>query len=179
MSFWEQLWYQIGLSPAQALGVVIATVVIYLLISVIIQLWGRRIYANHSATGLAVTLVVGSISARAMLGNSPTLFGWFIAISIVLVLESILGMRFALGWRRRPRQAVIIYARGRFDEALLRRYHLSRSQVRSSLREKGLASLEGVGLILLEPSGHLSVLKEGAALVGELAQDIRDPEGLL
>ncbi|STY84117.1 YetF domain-containing protein [Mobiluncus mulieris] len=179
MSFWEQLWYQIGLSPAQALGVVIASVVIYLVISAIIQLWGRRIYANHSATGLAVTLVVGSISARAMLGNSPTLFGWAIAITVVLVLESILGMRFALGWKRRPRQAVIIYARDCFDEALLRRYHLSRGQIRSSLREKGLASLAGVGMILLEPSGHLSVIKEGAVLAGELAQDIRDPKGVL
>lgn len=178
MSFWQQLWNQIGLSPAQALGVVIATVVIYLLISVIIQLWGRRIYANRSSTGLAVTLVVGSISARAMLGNSPTLFGWFIAISIVLVLESILGLRFTMGWRKRPRQAVIIYARGRFDEALLGRYHLSRPQICSILREKGLASLEGVGLILLEPSGHLSVLKAGR-VEGELAKDIRDPQGLL
>lgn len=178
MSFWEQLWDQIGITAAQAVGVVIASVVIYLLISVIIQLWGRRIYANHSATGVAVTLVVGSISARAMLGNSPTLFGWAISITVVLVLESILGMRFALGWRRHPRQAVIVYARGQFDLKLLRRYHLSLSQVRSALREKGLTSLEGVRLILLEPSGHLSVLK-GERVEGELAKDICDPESVL
>lgn len=158
---------------------VIASIMIYLIISVIIRLWGHRIYASHSATGLAVTLVVGPISARVMLGNFLILLGWTIVTTMVLMLESILGMRSTSEWKRRPCQVVTTYAWDCFDEALLRRYRLSRGQIRSSLRERGLASLAGVEVILLEPSGHPSVIKEGMALVGELAQDIRDPEGVL
>ncbi|EPD32634.1 hypothetical protein HMPREF9306_01333 [Propionimicrobium lymphophilum ACS-093-V-SCH5] len=177
MSFWEQFWHQVGISPAQLLGVAVATVVIYLAITALLYTLGQRFYANRRSSGLVVTLVLGSISARAMLGNAPTLFGWMVALTIVIIMESIFGVRHLLGFRRRARRAEIIYANGEPVDRTMRRYHITPSQLRSNLREKGIHDLSEVNFILLEPSGHLSVVK--GDLDDSLKVDIRDDEGLI
>lgn len=177
MNFWQQFWHQIGISPAQLLGVALATIVIYLAITVLLYTLGQRMYANRRSSGLVVTLVLGSISARAMLGNTPTLFGWMVALTLVIILESIFGVRRLLGFKKRAPRAEIIYADGAPVDETLRKYHITRSQLRSNLREKGVHDLSQVRFILLEPSGSLSVIR--GDLAEELKADVRDDLGLL
>lgn len=177
MSFWEDFWYRLGISWAGVAAVAISTLVIYLAMTALIRLRGQRLFANHSSSGIVVTLVVGSISARAMLGNSPTLFGWLVATTMVVVLESIIGNRYFLGLKRTPRKAVVIFANGEPIDDALARYHLSTSQLWSTLRLKGITQLSQVKAVLLEPSGSLTIVRDD--LDERLRADIRDIHGKL
>ncbi len=145
--------------------------------TLLIRLRGQRLFANHSSSGVVVTLVVGSISARAMLGNSPTLFGWLVATSMVVLLESIIGNRYILGLKPTPRKAVVIFADGQPVDDAMARYHLSTAQLWSALRQKGITKLSEVKAVLLEPSGALTVVRDD--LDEQLRQDIRDIHGKL
>lgn len=178
MSFWEQLWVQIGATPAHAVGVVIASAVLYLAFTTVLRVWGQRLFANRSGTGLAVVLVLGAIVGRSMLGPSATLTGGLICLVTLLLMESFFGSGRRAGLLGH-RRAVLIYHDGAIDRGLLRRYHLNERVVWMRLRQAGIARLDDVRAIVLETDGTLSILRFGQELDPWLLTNVRGAEGLL
>lgn len=161
MTFWRELWHQLGTSTPQAVGVVIASCVLYLTFTAVLRLWGQRFFANRSGTGLAVVLVLGSIVGRSMLGPGPTLLGGLICLATLIALETFFGTgrRAGLIGHRRP---VVLYREGMFDRGVLRRYHLNESMVWARMRQAGVSSPDQVLAVVLETDGSLSLLRTGA-----------------
>lgn len=178
MSFWEQLWDEVGVTPAHAVGVVIASIVMYLAFTTVLRLWGQRLFANRSGTGLAVVLVLGAIVGRSMLGPNATLLGGLICLVTLLAMESFFGsgQRAGLIGHRR---AVLIYSDGEIDRRLLARYHLNTRVVWMRLRQAGITKLDDVRAIILETDGTLSILPDGVDLDPRLLTNVRDAEALL
>ena len=67
MSFWAEFWRQVGITAPQFVATVAASVICYLVLTSVLRSVGQRLYANRSGTGLAVVLVLGAVTGRAML----------------------------------------------------------------------------------------------------------------
>src|SRR5690606_40043700 len=104
--------YIYSLSLHDALPIFIASVVLYLVVARSLQVVGPRLSANPSMLSFAVMALLGSLVARAILGNTPTLVGGLIAVTTLLVLEYLLGsLRPGIGrvfTRRGPRPTVVM-----------------------------------------------------------------------
>lgn len=178
MDFWAGLWHEIGISWPQAAGVIIASCVLYLTFTTVLRVWGQRIFANRSGTGLAVVLVLGAIVGRSMLGPSATLLGGLLCLITLIGLEGFFGTgrRSGLIGHRR---AAIVYADGQLDQRVLSRYHLRESLVWARMRQAGITRLDQVAAVILETDGSLSVLRTGSTIDVQLLHNVRGAERLL
>lgn len=178
MDFWAALWQEVGITWPQAVGVLIASCVLYLTFTTVLRVWGQRIFANRSGTGLAVVLVLGAIVGRSMLGPSATLTGGLICLVTLIGLESFFGTGRRAGLIGH-RRAVIVAHNGELDHRLLRRYHLSESMVWARLRHGGITDLDEVRAVILETDGSLSLLRAGKPLDPRLLTNVRGADRLL
>lgn len=169
------VWYQIGISPAGAVGIVLATLVLYLAFSLIVRFSWRVLGASHSSFELALVTVLGAIVGRSMLGNSPTLVGGAIALVTLLVLEGAIGLI-----RRGTRyaalghvQGVIVMTGGEIDLPVLRRLGIAERDLWTSLRRHGIHNVAEVGAVVVEHDGTLSVLRAGIPVNRSLMVGVR------
>ena len=179
MTFFERLWFQIGASPAGALGVLIASIVLYLIFTLILQVAGPRLSANPSMLSFAVMALLGSLVARAILGNTPTLVGGLIAVTTLLVLEFLLG-RLRLGvdrifTRRGPRPTVVM-VHGHVLRWHLRHLGLRETQLLTLLRRGGVRHVIDTDLVILEPRGGLTIVRRGETIDERLVRNVRGAE---
>jgi uncharacterized membrane protein YcaP (DUF421 family) len=123
-----------------------------------------------------VTLI-GAIAARAILGDSPTLLGGLVAIGTLLVLEQIFGqwagalaLRRSVRWSRSP---VVLMVGGRVDERALRQYGITEPHLWSQLRQRGVVRRSEVGVVILEPRGHMTVVRAGTRLDRDLLDGVK------
>lgn len=177
MDFWADLWHEIGITGPRAVGVVLSAGVLYLAFTVILRVWGQRLFANRSGSGLAVVLVLGAIIGRSMLGPNATLLGGLLVLATLLLLETVFGAgrRAGLFGHRR---AVLIYDGTVWNRRLMARFHLHENVVWSRLRQAGVASLDDVCALVLETDGSLSVLRTGTELDPRLFTNVRGAENV-
>ena len=162
------------LSSYPALAVVVTTAVMYLLLVWLLHTWGARLLANPSSHTTATTVVLGAIVGRASLGLAPDLEAGALALATVLVIMVALGRL-----RRHPRdRAEVIVLDGVMQDHTLRRLGLTEGDVWSRLRQAGRGSLEGLALVLLEPSGMVTLLADDVVLRREALADVRGAESL-
>jgi uncharacterized membrane protein YcaP (DUF421 family) len=176
MTFLQELWFQIGASPAGALGVLFSSIALYLVFALILQVAGPRLSANPSMLSFAVMALLGSLVARAILGNTPTLVGGLIAVSTLLVLEYSIG-RLRLGLdrvftRRGPRPTVVV-VHGHVLHWHLRHLGLRETQLLTLLRRGGVHRVIDTDLAILEPRGGLTVVRRGETIDERLVRGVR------
>lgn len=169
----ETLWDYLGISWMGALGVVVAAAVIYAVFTAVVTVWWRHFRAANTAFAFALTVILGSLMARSILGDTPTLAGGLIALGTLLVLETIED-RWRLSSRLpgAPGQPADIVMVGAIEEAaLLRRHGVRSSDLHVALRRAGIRSLVDVGAVVLEVDGSFTVIRadeqiDRALLVG-------------
>ena len=178
MEFLRDLWFEVGITPAQALGVIIAATVMYITFTVVLRVWGQRLYANRSGTGLAVVLVLGSVVGRSILGPNVTVLGGLIALAMLVLLESFFGAgrRAGLFGHRR---AIVIYANKELDDRAIRRFHVDRRNLWARLRQSGITDLDHVHALILETDGSITILRHGDALDPRLLTNVRGADKIL
>ncbi len=178
MEFWQALWFEIGIDAPQAVGVVLASCVLYLAFTTVLRVWGQRIFANRSGSGLAVVLVLGAIVGRSMLGPSATLLGGLLCLTTLIALEGFFGSGRRAGLIGH-RRAALLYAHGELDQSVVQRYHLSESMIWARLRQAGVRNVSEVEAVVLETDGTLSVLRAGEKPDAQLLHNVRGAERLL
>lgn len=186
---WAALWAEVGTSGTGALATVLTTTVLYLLAMALFKAHGQRLYASPSSREVAVTVVIGAIVGRTMLGPRPTLTVGLLALATLLVLEVTLrGLSRHEAWAARagaaPGRAVVLMAGPHPRRAELRRFGLSERDLWVALRRQGIGRVEDVALVVLERGGTLSVLRrEDAGIDRQVLEGVRDlasvPPGLL
>jgi len=178
MNFLRELWFEVGITPAQALGVIISATVMYLTFTAVLRVWGQRLYANRTGTGLAVVLVLGAVVGRSMLGPNVTVLAGLIALAMLVLLESFFGAgrRAGLFGHRR---AIVIYANQELDERAIHRYHVNQHTLWARLRQSGITNLGHVRALILETDGSITVLRHGVELDSRLLTNVRGAEKLL
>lgn len=180
------LWFQIGITWWGVLGVVIATVVLYLVYTGLMRLLGPRLMAAPSALSFTLVALFGAIAARAMMGNSPTLLGALVAIGTLLCMEVMMGrISDAVGRFRQHRgpRPIVVMVSGQVIEANLRKRHLADEHLMDMLRRAGIHRLADAELAVLETRGTLTVVRAGeqvdAALLSGIEGEQLIPASLL
>lgn len=132
-----------------------------------VRLFGRRIFGRWAALDIVVSIVIGSNLSRALTGNAD-LWGTLFATSFLFAVHWVL----AHGAARSEYLSRILegtpleLARdGRTDARHMHRAAVTKTDLFEALHQAGLEDTEGVRMILLEPSGKISVFKRPAASV--------------
>ena len=172
---WSAFTDNLDLSFPQALAVVATTVVMYLLLTVVLRTWGHRLSGGRASSTVALAAVLGAVVGRTTLGPKPDLEGGVLVLATLLVSE-----RVALALRRSEARdrAVPLVVDGQVDRAELARQGLREADLWSELRARGVTTLGDVGIVVLEPSGSISVVRRDQPVDPEALTGVRGADGL-
>jgi uncharacterized membrane protein YcaP (DUF421 family) len=127
----------------------------------LVRLAGRRVFGRWSAIDIVVSIIVGSNLSRALTGNAP-LGGTLAATSLLMLLHWLLSQAAA----RSPALSRLFEGRvhvlgrgGRVEHRRGLRVAVSVADLDEALRQAGVERAEETRLLVLEPSGKISVLK--------------------
>lgn len=171
------VWGELGIEPWRIPVVVGAAIGIYLCFLLLVRVFGVRLLSGWNGLDALVIIMFGAVAGRVILGNHPTLAAGVIGLATLICLEILFGtvQRFS-GARRLHHRPTVIMAHGAFVDAALHRTHLNRSEVMAALRGAGIVRLEQVQAVVLESTGRLSVLREGAEIDAALLDGVRGAE---
>ncbi len=165
----------LDLSFTSLVAVVLTTAVMYLALVLLLRVWGARLLASPASHIMATVVVLGAIVGRASLGLEPDLEAGILALGTVLVMMQVVGVALEHG-ARRPAEPLVVLGRIRTDN--LRRLRITETDLWSRLRQAGVGRLDGTALVVLEPSGQLSVFRTGDLLERAAVADVRDGHDL-
>jgi uncharacterized membrane protein YcaP (DUF421 family) len=130
---------------------------------VLVRLAGRRVFGKWAALDIIVSIIVGSNLSRAITGGAP-LVGTLAATALLMGLHWILAQgtaRFRPISRLLEGGPIALAERGSLDPAKLSRDAISAADLDEALRVSGVERVSETRLIMLEPSGKITVLKAG------------------
>lgn len=153
----------LSISPTGALSVVVSTTVMYFLFLLVSRITSHRILTGMSSFDLAAALVFGAVVGRTTLGPVPTLAAGIIAFLTLIFLQLTVGKmaHTHAGYRIFSNQPILLVAAGDIVEKNLKRTHLNEFELRMKLRGAGVTSMRDIAAVILEPSGSLSILRQG------------------
>lgn len=128
----------------------------------LVRVAGRRVFGKWSALDIIVSIILGSNLSRCLTGSAP-LWGTFAASALLLVFHWLLALaaaRSAIISRVFEGRPVRLGQGGQLDAAGLARHCVSEADITEALRGVGLEHHSGARLIVLEPSGKISILKQ-------------------
>jgi uncharacterized membrane protein YcaP (DUF421 family) len=126
----------------------------------LVRLAGRRVFGKWAALDIIVSIIIGSNLSRALTGAAP-LVGTLAATALLLALHWL----FAHAASRSRGVSRVVEGRsvelardGALDDGARRRWAVSEADLHEALRQSGLEKVEESRLLVLEPSGKISVL---------------------
>ncbi len=140
----------------------IRSVVTYAFLLTAFRLVGKRQVGQMTPFDLVVLLIISNVVQNALIGNDDSLGGGLLGAATILVLNA------AVAWMtfrfKRVRRVVehtptILVRHGRILRDNLARERLSLSEFHAALRREGFVTVRGLRYVLLEPDGHLSVIR--------------------
>ena len=174
MSGWERLWAELGITLPHAVGVVLSAAGIYVVFLVFVRLLGQRVLSAMSTFDVVVTVMLGAVAGRVILGHPPTLASGVLGLATLFLLEAVFGQ---LGTRPRLQRLFnaptrLLMVGDQVQEAELRRSHITRSELHGALRRAGVRSYGEVACVLHESGGGISVLRRGVPVDRHLLSDV-------
>ncbi len=148
---------------------IIVGVAAYLALVGTLRVSGKRTLAKLNAFDLVVTVAFGSVLATALLSADVSLLSGVTAIALLAVVQYLVSwtaMRFDVVDRVIKNEPTLLVVHGRILTNALRSERIREAEIHQVLRNAGVASVEDVGAVVLEPDGSLSVLQD-APIVGE------------
>lgn len=184
---WNLVWRDyLGISWSGALGVVLSAVVLYAFFSLLVQISGQRLMANPTVGSFVVLAVIGGVTARATLGESPTLLGALLVLNTLMLLEWLTGTLQRTGRAQSVnsfRRPTVVMVGGCTVPGALRRRRLSERDLLNRLRIAGVLNLRQVELVILENRGTLTIVRQGSTIDASLVAGVdgheQIPEHLL
>jgi len=122
----------------------------------------RRDTSSAGISGILFVVLLGDAAQNAMIGHGNTVADGAALICTLAAwnyLLDFLGYRFALIGKLTDPPPLLLVKHGRLVHRNLRREHITRDEVESELRIKGIEGLEGIKAMYLEGDGSFSVLK--------------------
>ncbi|MBW3555775.1 MAG: DUF421 domain-containing protein [Actinobacteria bacterium] len=156
-------WF--GSSWATVAYVAASTTAVYCSALLAIRLAGRRTVAQLSAFDIVVTIALGSLIASTAVSRDPSYAQGTTAMITLLILQVVaagLRQRFAIVRRFLDFAPWIVVRDGELQlPNTPLGPQMSADELLSKLRERGVFDLEGVRLVVIEPTGGVAVLRDG------------------
>lgn len=176
--FVASLREQLLIEPHRVPVVIVSTIGIYVAFMILVKIFGSRVLTSMTASDAVIIIMFGAVAGRVILGHPPTLMTGIIGLTMLMLLEAAFGtMRRYIGWSRYiDRRPVLIMHRGIPVEENMRFSHVSQGDVHSAMRKAGIARAEDVQVMILEPTGQISIVRTGQPLAPEVFADVMGAE---
>ncbi|MFD0047890.1 DUF421 domain-containing protein [Actinomycetes bacterium NPDC127524] len=144
-------------------GVIIRTLVLYLVMMIIFRLMGKREIGELGILDLVVFIMIGEMAVLSIenpdipIVKSILPMVLLMIIQITLALLSLKSQKFREILDGKPS---IIISQGKIDERVMRKQRYNFDDLLSQLREKNILNIGDVEYAILEPSGQLSVIEK-------------------
>lgn len=161
MRIWLAMLFGEG-SGLSALQMSCRAVLCFFVIVVMIRISGRRSFGQRMPFDACVTVLLGAVLSRAVVGASPFLATLAACLSIVVLhrLAAMLGARFGFIDRLMNGKPRTLVHRGETDAEQMRRALVSTADLVQALRLNGHTErIDDVEKATLERNGQISVLR--------------------
>ncbi len=161
--------------------VVVVGTLSYVAVVALLRYFGKRALTKMNAFDMIVTVAVGSSFASAVMSKDVTLADGVIAFVLLLVLQRLFaGLSVRLGWfgRYLKAQPLLLIYRGVILWEAARKEQLGDLEILGGLRSQGVAAVEDVLAMVLEPDASFSVIRLSAAEGTKLPTALQDVQGV-
>ncbi len=144
-------------------SIFIRTIIIYLLLSLLLKIMGKRQIGELEVQELVSTLLISEIASIPIGDNDVPLLAAVIPILFISLLEIFISaLKNKWHGLKRVVEGVPVYIiyRGRIIEDALTSNRISINEVITEMRIQGIGSLEDVYYGILEQNGKLSLIEE-------------------
>ncbi len=150
------------LAPWRTIGAVaLVTTAMYASTLVAVRLAGRRTIAQLSAFDVVTTIAIGTLLGSTAVSRDPNYVQGLTALVTLLALQvAVATLRRRYHWLRRllDFQPLVIVRDGKFDAPTgPLGPQITRDEMLSALRRQAVFDTENVRVVVLEPTGALSV----------------------
>ncbi|MCL2653280.1 MAG: DUF421 domain-containing protein [Propionibacteriaceae bacterium] len=164
---------ELGVTGWQVVSLVIGATVLFWVFTLVISFFGQRVLVGVSGSSVALMMLVGAVTARAMLGENPTMTAGIIVLAVLFFWEGVFAFLRRHMHRSTPgRDARCVLQDGVIDEEALRHAHLSHGDLVVRLRRAGVMRLQDVNLAIIERNGSLTVVRAGQPVDDEFLADV-------
>ena len=143
------------------MDIVLRGIVLFIFVSVVMRIVGRRELSSLGAIDLVLLIVLGDAIQQGLTQDDYSVTGAMIAVSTIALMQvslSYVGFRFR---RLRPMlegEPIVIVQDGHVIERNLRRDRITLDEVREQARQQQIGSLDDAAWAVLEPNGKISFL---------------------
>jgi uncharacterized membrane protein YcaP (DUF421 family) len=151
---------------------IVRTIAVYLIVVVLLRIFGRRTVAQLNAFDLVVLLLISNVVQNAIIGPDNSLTGGLIGVLTLLFLNAAV-VRVVRKSARLDRafegDTTVLVRDGQIDEHALRHLGIRQGDLKAALLQQGAEGVGDVKLAEMFPSG---------AIVVDLAEKARDASKL-
>ena len=143
--------------------ILIQGTVVYVLVAMILRLIPKRHTGNLSPNDLVAIIIVGSLAADAIVGETHSTIDVLLMIGVVLLWDYLFNvLEFYAPWFRRVAQhtPTLLVHDGEIIRKNMRSEMLTDEELMSNLRKHGVTDVAQVREAILEGDGHISVIKK-------------------
>lgn len=128
-----------------------------------LRLSARRTLAELSVFDFVTAVAIGAVVGRVPNASTTSFAAGAVTLAVILVLHRLLGDVRAVKpfGRLLDHRPTILVRSGVIDAKALRRAQLTRDDLASMLRSNGLFDLAEAAYVIFEPSGALSIIRDG------------------
>ena len=135
----------------------------YLLLILVLRVFGKRILSKMNAFDFVVTVALGSILATILTSSDLTLFDGTLAFTLLVLLQFILTkltIFFKFANKIVKSEPTLLFYKGKFDIEAMKTERVLKEEILQAVRSTGVASLNDIIGVVLETTGEFSILKK-------------------
>lgn len=175
-SSWENMFF---LEPDQVTWAekIIRPVVVYVALIVLLRIVGKRELAQLNPLDLVVILSLSNTVQNAIIGNDTSLVGGLAGAAALLGINSLFAY---IKFRSRAAESLLegkpvkIIAKGKLDEAQMRRELMTEVDIDIIAHENGLDDRHDIDHLVLDPNGTFLVEGKGEIKDARFKREVLD-----
>lgn len=147
------------------LAVILRTLTIYIIITVIIRLMGKRQLGELDVSELVITILLSEIAAIPITNPEKSILDSLIAIVTLALLEivsSIAILKLPIAKSVLSSKPATVIRRGTIDFKAMKKVRISLEELVSQVRQSGIYDISEVDYAILEENGKMSVIPKNA-----------------
>jgi uncharacterized membrane protein YcaP (DUF421 family) len=142
---------------------IILTVMAYAAMVFLLRISGKRTLTKMNAFDFVVTIALGSALATVSLNKNVSLVDGCIAFALLIFLQAILTW-FSVRSKKvknliTSRPVMLLY-KGEVLSQTMKKERMTLEEIYTAARKKGILNLHEIGVIVLETTGDLTIIKE-------------------
>lgn len=147
------------------LTILIRTVIIYVILTVIMRIMGKRQLGELDVGELVITIILSEIAATPITNPEHSIFEAIVpalTLALLEILTSVLILKAPIFKKILSSRPAVLVARGVIDFETMKKVRISLEELVSQIRQNGIYDLNEVDYAILEENGKMSVIPKNA-----------------